>query len=342
MMDVVRLIHEMPKAELHVHLEGTLEPNMVRMLAERNRVELPQSLQALERHQGYSFHDLTSFLAVYYPAMSVLLTSQDFCELTYAYLVKCREQNVLHTEMFFDPQAHTSRGAPFPTVIGGIRQAIVKARAELNVDAGLIMCFLRDMSSEFAMATLMEALPYKEWIIGVGLDSDERSNPPLKFKNVFERAKAEGFLVTAHCDIDQTNSIEHIRQCIEQLGVDRIDHGTNIVEDEQLVEILRSKGIGLTCCPISNSVVTSDFKGSEMRQLMDKGVRLTIGSDDPAYFRGYIDANLFKMHQDANMSLEDLVKLQRNAFTVSWLPNAIRDRYLERLEAFASEAGLSI
>ena len=339
-MDVKSFIHGMPKAELHVHLEGTLEPTMVRMLAQRNNVELPQSLQAQEHNQGYAFHDLTSFLAVYYPAMSVLITAQDFHDLTYAYLLKCKQQNVVHTEMFFDPQAHTSRGIPFPIVVSGIRQAMVKAKAELGVSAGLIMCFLRDMSPEFAMATLMEALPYREWINGVGLDSDERNNPPLKFKKVFERAKVEGFLTTAHCDIDQTNSIQNIRQCVMDLGVDRIDHGTNIVEDEQLVEVARSKGIGLTCCPISNSVVTSDFKGAEIQQLMNKGVRATVNSDDPAYFRGYVEENLLKMHQDGSMGLKDIVQLQRNAFSIAWIAETTRSQYLDQLHSFALAAGV--
>lgn len=288
---------------------------MVRSLAARNKVPLPRALQALEQDQGYAYNDLTSFLAVYYAAMSVLIEPQDFFDLTYAYLLRCKEQNVVHTEMFFDPQAHTSRGVQFSTVIGGIRQAIIKARAELKISAGLIMCCLRDMSAEFAMATLMEALPYKEWIVGVGLDSDERGHPPIKFKQVFERARKEGFLITAHCDVDQVNSIEHIRQCVEQIGVNRLDHGTNIVEDDQLVEIVRSKGIGLTCCPISNSVINPDFKGAEMRALLDRGVRVTVNSDDPAYFRGYVLENLMKMAKDANMEPKDLVALQRNAFS---------------------------
>ena len=341
-MDVERFIHEMPKAELHVHLEGTLEPHMVRMLASRNQLSLPESLKAMEREDGgYAFHDLTSFLAIYYPAMAVLQTSQDFCDLTYAYLMKCREQHVLHTEMFFDPQAHTGRGVPFPTVINGIWQAVVKGRAELGVSASLIMCFLRDMSPEFAMATLMEALPYKDRIIGVGLDSDERDNPPLKFKKVFERAKAEGFLLTAHCDIDQADSIEHIRQCVLQLGVNRIDHGTNIVEDETLMEIVRSKGIGLTCCPISNSVVTKDFKGGEIKTLLGRGVKVTVNSDDPAYFRGYVCENLVKMAKEGNMSLAELVQLQQNAFRIAWISDRRRDLYLERLESYASSAGVN-
>lgn len=324
-----------------MHLEGTLEPGMVRSLASRNKVPLPEALKALEQNQGYAYNDLASFLAVYYAAMSVLVESQDFFDLTYAYLLKCKEQHVVHTEMFFDPQAHTSRGVPFSTIIGGIRQAMIKARAELKVSSNLIMCCLRDMSAEFAMATLMEALPYKEWIVGIGLDSDERGNPPIKFKQMFERARKEGFLITAHCDPDQENSIEHIRQCIEQIGVNRLDHGTNIVEDDQLVDVVRSKGIGLTCCPISNSILYPDFKSAEMRALLDRGVRVTINSDDPAYFRGYVLENLMKMAKDGGMEPKDLIALQRNAFSIAWISQASRDYYLEALDAFATSAGLA-
>lgn len=332
-------INGLPKAELHVHLEGTLEPTMVRTLATRNKTPLPPSLSALEQNNGYAFHDLTSFLACYYPAMSVLQTSQDFFDLTYTYLLKCKEQNILHTEMFFDPQAHVSRGVGFATVVSGIREAMVKAETELKVSAALIMCFLRDMSAESAMATLMEALPYKQWIIGVGLDSDERDNPPEKFAAVFERARKEGFLLTCHCDIDQEDSIEHIRYCLEVIGVDRIDHGTNIVEDEGLVEMVRRKGLGLTCCPISNSVVTKDFKGKDMRMLMEKGVRVTVNSDDPAYFRGYVNENLVMMHEGAEMGVKEIIQLQRNALNVSWISTAKREHFVAKLEEYVRQPG---
>src|SRR5271163_4338058 len=181
---------------------------------------------------------------------------------------------------FFDPQAHTSRGVAFPTVVRGYRSAILRAERELGISAALIMCFLRDMSAEFAMATLMESLPFKDWIIGVGLDSDERDNPPSKFAAVFARARKEGFLLTMHCDIDQKNSIEHIRQAVEDIKVDRIDHGTNIVESPNLVATIKSKGIGLTCCPVSNSVVTRDFKGKEIASLLRDGVKVSVNSDD--------------------------------------------------------------
>lgn len=272
--------------------------------------------------------------------MTVLQTTQDFFDLTYTYLLKCQEQKILHTEMFFDPQAHTSRGVEIGTVISGIRDAVVRAEAELHVSSSLIMCFLRDMSADSAMATLVQALPYKAWIVGVGLDSDERGNPPRKFGAVFERARRERLRLTCHCDIDQEDSIEHIRYCLEVIGVDRIDHGTNIVEDEGLVEMVRRKGLGLTCCPISNSVVTQDFKGQEMRLLMERGVRVTVNSDDPAYFKGYVNENLVMMHEGAGMGVKEIIQLQRNAFNVSWVSTAKRDHFLRELDEYARQSGL--
>src|SRR6185312_296209 len=197
----------------------------------------------------YEFDSLASFLAVYYPAMNVLVTADDFCDLAYAYLTKAAAQGVRYVEMFFDPQAHTGRGVPFDTVIQGYRQAIVKARGELGISAELIMCFLRDLSAEFAMATLMESLPYKSWIIGVGLDSDERGNPPSKFAAVFARAREEGYLLTMHCDVDQQDAVDHIWQCVRDIGVGRIDHGVNSLEDEKLCQEIKRRGLGLTVCP---------------------------------------------------------------------------------------------
>lgn len=332
-MSLQEFIHSLPKAEVHIHLEGALEPSLVRQLAQRNNMPVPCSLT--ERTTGWDFHDLTSFLAIYYPNMTVLRTEADFFDLAWSYLVKAHSQNVLHTEMFFDPQAHTSRGVPFSTVVGGYRQAVVKAERELGISASLIMCFLRDMDAGYAMATLMEALPYKEWIIGVGLDSDERDNPPSKFANVFKRAREEGFFLTMHCDIDQPNTTEHIRQAIEDIQVDRIDHGTNIIENETLVKLVRQRGIGLTCCPISDSVVTSDFKGKEIRDLLGDGIKVTINSDDPAYFRGYVTENVVKMADEMGLSKEELVKLERNAFEISWISSAKRDKFLAALEEYA-------
>lgn len=326
----------LPKAELHLHIEGTLEPSLVRQLASRNKIPIPDGISSLTpTSPGYTFNDLTSFLAVYYPNMAVLLTSTDFFDMAYAYLTKAHSQNVVHAEIFFDPQAHTSRGVPFSTVISGLRQALIKAERELGMSASLIMCFLRDMSPEFAMATLTEALPYKDCIIGVGLDSDERQNPPAKFAAVFARARREGWLVTCHCDIDQQDSIEHIRQVLQEIQVDRIDHGTNIVEDASLVELVKQRGIGLTCCPVSNSVVTEDFKGKEILQLLRAGVKVTVNSDDPAYFRGYMNENLMKMMDETDITREEIVQLQRNAFEVSWISERKRERFLGLLDRYA-------
>jgi adenosine deaminase len=299
-------------------------------------VSVPDAISSLTPSSGYSFNSLTSFLAVYYPNMAVLLTSADFFDLAYAYLLKAHSQNIVHVEMFFDPQAHTSRGVAFKTVITGLEEAMVKAERELGISACLIMCFLRDMAPESAMATLTEALAYKASIIGVGLDSDERGNPPLKFKAVFERARAEGWLITCHCDIDQHNSIAHIREALTLIHVDRLDHGTNIVEDPLLISLVKEKGIGLTCCPVSNSVVTEDFKGKEILELLRQGVKVTVNSDDPAYFGGYMNENLGKMVRETDVSREEVVQLVRNAFEVAWVEEGKRERFLEMLEGYAS------
>lgn len=324
-------IERMPKAELHVHLEGTLERHFAELLAERHGMTLPPA------SDGFGYTDLATFLAAYYPAMDVLRTENDFFELAHRYLAKASSQGVLRAEMFFDPQAHTARGIPFATVISGYRRAIVAARDEFGISADLIMCFLRDHSAEFAMATLLESLPWREWIIGVGLDSDERGNPPAKFAAVFRRARAEGYFLTMHCDVDQENGVEHIRQAIEEIGVDRIDHGTNILEDARLVALVRDRGIALTSCPLSNSVVSDGFKSREVLELLRAGVRVTINSDDPPYFGGYLAENLVAIADDLDLSLDDLVQLQRNAFEASWLSTRERDRFLGLLDDFTQK-----
>jgi len=335
MSDLKEFIAGMPKAELHMHLEGALEPSLVRIIAERNKLPVPPLIQ--EQGSGYSFNDLTSFLAVYYPVLAVLQTSSDYHDVAWSYLTKAHEQNIVHAEMFFDPQAHTSRGVDFATVISGYHSAIVEAREKFRMSASLIMCFLRDMDAESAMQTLTQALPYKDKIIGVGLDSDERDNPPSKFAVVFERARTEGFRRTMHCDIDQKDSIEHIRQAVEEIGVDRIDHGTNIVEDARLVRLIREKGIGLTCCPVSNAVVTADFKGAEMKRLLrDEGVLVTVNSDDPAYFRAYLCENIGFLAERSALAREDVLRLQRNAFEIAWITAEERVGFLALLEEYAA------
>jgi adenosine deaminase len=278
---------------------------------------------------------------VYYPAMGVLVTAEDFCDLAYEYLTKAASQGVRYVEMFFDPQAHTGRGVPFSTVVEGYRQGILKARAEHGISAELIMCFLRDLSAEFAMATLMESLPYKHWIIGVGLDSDERDNPPSKFAAVFARARQEGYQLTMHCDIDQVGSVDNIRSAIHDIGVDRIDHGTNIVEAQDLVDHVRQHGIGLTCCPVSNSFVTSDMKATEIVTLLRDDVKVTVNSDDPAYFKGYMTENFAALAETAELSPAELVRLSRNAFEIAWLTPRARDGYLAELDAYAASQGVA-
>jgi len=337
MSERASFIAGMPKAELHVHLEGTLEPVLKFELAARNGLELAYSTVD-EMRAAYAFDDLASFLAVYYEGMSALRTEADFYDLATAYFRKASSQNVVYAEVFFDPQAHTTRGIPFATVVDGIRRAQRDAEASLGLRSQLIMCFLRDLSAEAAMETLEQSLPHGDWIVGVGLDSDERGNPPVKFRDVFARARDEGFRLTMHCDVDQDDSVAHIWQCLDEIRVERVDHGVNAVEDEALVAEINRRGLGLTCCPISNSYVTDGLKAPELRRLLDAGVRATVNSDDPAYFPGYMNENLIAVERAARLTRDELVQLARNAFTVSWLPREDRDAYVDALEAYAAAA----
>jgi adenosine deaminase len=337
MDDLDGFIRGMPKAELHLHIEGTLEPELRFALAERNGIAPPYA-SAAELRASYTFDDLTSFLVGYYEAMSVLLTADDFHDLAWAYLTRAHSEHVRYAEIFFDPQAHTARGVPFDVILGGLRRAVVAARRELDLRVQLIMCILRDQSAEYAMATLVQSLPYREWIAGIGLDSDERGNPPAKFASVFARARAEGYQITMHCDVDQQNSVEHIRQCLEVIGVDRIDHGVNILESEALTAELRRRGLGLTVCPVSNRWVTGDMKAAQIRQLLDLGIRVTVNSDDPAYFGAYVTDNLIAAQQEAGLGARDLVQLQRNAIEIAWLPPGVREELLAEIDKYSGNA----
>jgi adenosine deaminase len=324
-------IQQLPKAELHVHLEGTLEPEHIFSLAQRNGIALKYKTPA-EVVAAYDFHDLPSFLTIYYAAMDVLREEQDFYELALHYFRRAAAQNVVYVEPFFDPQAHTSRGVTFDTVIAGISRAQEEARRSLGVESNLIMCFLRDMSAESAAEHLDMAIPHLDKLIGVGLDSDEKDNPPAKFASVFARARKLGLKLTMHCDVNQKDILEHIGECLDLIGVDRIDHGINALEDDALCTEIARRGLGLTVCPVSNRFVVQNLTGDEIREMLRRGMKATINSDDPAYFRAYMNENLSALVDDAGFSREELLTLTRNAFEVSWMDDSKKADYLARLD----------
>ncbi len=330
-------IRGMPKAELHVHLEGTLEPELSFELARRNAIAMPYRTRA-QLLAAYDFHDLPSFLAIYYRAMNVLQRSEDFFELTWQYLLKAREQHIVYAELFFDPQAHTSRGVPFEAVIRGIHRAQVQASAQLGVETQLILCFLRDRPAESALQTLEQALPYRDWLVGVGLDSDEKGNPPSKFADVFAAARDRGLKLTMHCDVNQENSLEHIGQVLNDIRVNRIDHGVNCLEDPSLCAQIRERRLGLTVCPVSNRFVVRSLTAQEIRRMLQLGLLATVNSDDPAYFRAYINDNLIALAEEGGLTAAEIVQLVRNSFAVSWIEAARRDAYLAQLDRYLAQA----
>ncbi len=325
-------IKGLPKAELHLHLEGTLEPDLKLKLAKKNSIDIGQTTIE-EVEQSYQFDSLTSFLQVYYPAMNVLQDESDFYDLAISYLKRAKENNVKYAELFFDPQAHTTRGIAFETLFNGYYKATQDAK-NFGVEARLIMCFLRDLPAESAMETYKQALPFKDKFIGIGLDSDERNNPPSKFKEVFDLAKKDGFNVTMHCDIDQEGSINNIEYVLKSIVTSRIDHGTNIVENPSLVEYAKQNSIGFTCCPVSNSFVTSDMKGKEILELLHNGVKVTINSDDPAYFKSYISDDMFSFAQGMNATKEDIVMLAKNSFEISWISEEKKQGFIKMVDDY--------
>ncbi|MEG0286588.1 MULTISPECIES: adenosine deaminase [Vagococcus] len=327
-------IKGLPKAELHLHLEGTLEPDLKLALAQKNKVDIGQT--TIEEVQAsYQFDSLPSFLNIYYPAMNVLQDEEDFYALATAYLKNAQKQGIKRAELFFDPQAHTTRGVSFETVINGYYRAVSESD-KYGISADLIMCFLRDMSAESAEETLAQALPYKDKFIAVGLDSDEKGNPPSKFASVFAKAREAGLKLTMHCDIDQENSIEHIRQVIEDIKVDRIDHGTNIVEDQKLVDYVNEHNIGLTSCPVSNGFVVDDMKGKEIIELLEQGVKVTVNSDDPAYFQSYVSDDLFALATKYDMTKEQIVQLAKNSFEIAWISDEEKANYLTMIDEYVT------
>ena len=328
-------IREMPKAELHVHLEGTLEPEHIFALAERNQIDLEYKTPE-EVIDAYNFHDLPSFLAIYYAAMGVLQTEEDFFELTYHYFLRAHQDNIVYVEPFFDPQGHTSRGVSFETVINGIHRAQVAAREKLGIESNLIMCFLRDESAESAMQHLHMSLAYRDWIIGVGLDSDEKDNPPSKFREVFALARQEGYKLTMHCDVNQVDIVDHIWQCLDDIEVDRIDHGINSLEDEKLCQEIATRGLGLTVCPVSNRFVVQSLTSQEIKAMLARRMKVSIHSDDPGYFRAYLTDNYLALIEEAEFSRAEIMQLNRHAFETSWLEDEQKQGYLERLQRYWS------
>ena len=305
-------LNALPKAELHLHLEGTLEPELLFKLAERHGVALPWGdVEALRA--AYNFGNLQEFLDLYYAGADVLRTEQDFYDLTWAYLLKCKEQNVIHTEPFFDPQTHTDRGIPFEVVVRGITQALTDGERQLGVTSGLILSFLRHLSEDAAQATLDQALPFRDHFIAVGLDSSEQGHPPSKFKRVFARARAEGFPAVAHAG--EEGPPEYIWEALDQLGVVRIDHGVRAFEDERLMARLIDQQIPLTVCPLSNTklCVFDDMSQHTILKMLDRGLKVTVNSDDPAYFGGYVTENFMALHDGLGMTREQAQRLAQNS-----------------------------
>ena len=331
-------IHGIPKAELHIHIEGALEPELMFEIAAKNNFSLPfESVADIRR--AYKFEDLQSFLDIYYQGAQVLIDEDDFYRLTWSYLKRAAEQNVRHTEIFFDPQTHTARGIQFETVVRGIHRALRDAGRQMDLSSKLIMCFLRHLSVADAMKTLEEALVFKDWITGVGLDSSESGFPPEMFTSVFDRAHQEGFKAVAHAG--EEGPAEYIWQALKLLKVERIDHGVRCVEDAALVEYLVKKQVPLTVCPLSNIKlgVFDHLSQHNLMQMLKLGLCVTVNSDDPAYFGGYIEENLRALHETLGIDSRDIYKLARNAFRASFLDPAEKKKYLTELDEFVSGFG---
>ena len=328
-----QFINGIPKAELHVHIEGTFEPELMFEIAQRNKVAIKfDSVEAIR--EAYNFSNLQDFLDIYYEGAAVLLHEQDFYDLTWTYLQKLSDQNVKHAEIFFDPQTHTDRNVPFATVIDGIWRALKDGELKLGLSSSLIMCFLRHLPEENAFETFKQALPYKERIIGVGLDSSEMGHPPSKFERVFKAAKEEGFLTVAHAG--EEGPAEYIWEALNLLDISRLDHGNRCLDDEKLVDELVKRKMALTVCPLSNLklCVVDDLKNHPLKKMLDKNLVVTVNSDDPAYFGGQINANFYDTAVAIDLSKEDIYTLAKNSFTASFLPAEKIDAYVAELDAY--------
>jgi adenosine deaminase len=331
--DMDAFVRRLPKAELHVHIEGTLEPELVFELAARNQVPLPYpDVDALRR--AYVFDDLQSFLDVYYANCAVLRTEADFSDLTMAYLSKAASQGVRHAEIFFDPQTHTQRGVSFETICTGIRRALDAGAADLGISSGLILCFLRDLSEDAALETLEQARPFVHHLTGVGLDSAEVGNPPAKFAEAFRRARDMGLPGVAHAG--EEGPPEYIWEALDILQARRIDHGVRCVEDERLVQRLAAEQIPLTVCPLSNVTlrVFPSMRQHDLPALLQRGLLVTINSDDPAYFGGYVADNIAAVAEAFDLGRHEVAQLARNSFRAAFLSDPVKDAYLAEVERY--------
>ena len=330
--DVASFIRALPKAELHLHIEGSLEPELLFEIAARNGVPLRHPDVASLR-RAYEFGDLQSFLDIYYEGAAVLLHERDFHDLAWAYLQRMAAENVRHVEVFFDPQTHTDRGVPMSVVVSGLRSALDEARTKLGISSALILCFLRHLSEEAAFQTLEQALPHRDAFVAVGLDSGERGNPPSKFERVFARARAEGLRTVAHAG--EEGPPAYIAEALDLLHVSRVDHGVRCEEDAELVARLAAGRVPLTVCPLSNVKlrVFDRMEGHNLRRLLARGLCVTINSDDPAYFGGYLTENYLATQRALGLTTEELRTLARNSFEASFLPEDVKRRYFEEIAA---------
>ncbi len=332
-ISIHNFIEGIPKAELHLHIEGTFEPDLMFEIARRNNISINfKSVDELKK--AYNFNNLQEFLDIYYAGASVLIYEQDFYDLTWAYLTKVHEQNLVHTEIFFDPQTHTDRGISFDTVIQGIHSALEDAKEKLGISSQLIMCFLRHLDEVAAFDILEQALPYKKWIAGVGLDSSEMGHPPSKFENVFSKALDEGFITVAHAG--EEGPAAYVWEAINLLKISRIDHGNRSLEDDQLIKHIAEKQIPLTVCPLSNLElkVVDDLKDHPMLQLMEAGLMVTINSDDPAYFGGYLNENYIQIAAALNLSKKQITDLAKNSFKASFLSDVEKEKLINQVEDY--------
>ena len=328
---MIDLIKRLPKAELHLHIEGSLEPELMFRLAKKNQIEIPyKDIENVRR--AYNFTNLQTFLDIYYAGANVLITQDDFYDLTWEYILKCVEDNVIHTEIFFDPQTHTARGVAFETVLTGIKRALADAKAQYGITSCIIMCFLRHLSQEEAFETLEQALPFKDDIIGVGLDSSELGNPPSKFIEVFKKAKEEGFKLVAHAG--EEADFSYIYEALDLLDISRIDHGVQSIKSAELMQRLKDEQMPLTVCPNSNIElrVFDNYTAHNIKELLDYGLNITVNSDDPAYFKGYINQNFINISENLPLTEDDIITLVKNSFRSSFISDELKQQYLDRVD----------